>query len=346
MLLPILPSILDFLDLPIELLSVSKSFRNTKYPISYVLPQYSKSKTMHNPVTFIFELFKKYKCRYFASYGGLRQCLLCIPFICNSVTTLIISDDYIDDKLLQLFTNLHTLDLPDNKLITDIGLKHLSQIKILKLGRNISITNVGLQYITNIHTLSLRSNSLITDDGLKYLSHVHTLLLPDNKNITDNGLQYLMSIHTLDLNFNENITDNGLRYLAGIKSLNLARNQNVTNDGLKYLTGIKKLRLFYNRNITDVGLSYISGIQILELGLNVGLTNDGLIKYMQNTTRLIFYIVGGDLNRHDRNFNITEDVINKLSVKEFILQVRRRTDMGVLCDTIRHGDPQDLDFNH
>ena len=68
------------------------------------------------------------------------------------------------------------------KLITDTGLKHMSnlyQLRELNLSQCRLITDIGLEHISNHHSqlrlLNLFQCGLITDTGLEYLSNLHYL---------------------------------------------------------------------------------------------------------------------------------------------------------------------------
>ena len=75
-----------------------------------------------------------------------------------------------DDKRLSSFTSLTTLDLGDNKNITDSGLAPLTSLTTLNLGSNNNITDSGLAPLTSLTILYFDYNKNITDSCL-VLSH-------------------------------------------------------------------------------------------------------------------------------------------------------------------------------
>jgi Leucine-rich repeat (LRR) protein len=99
------------------------------------------------------------------------------------------------DDFLGQFPNLTTLELFYPKLITDVGISELTNLKSLKL--------IGTK---------------ITDIGLKKLKNLTDLRLTNNK-VLDTGIEELTNITSLDLTLNHLITDYGLRNLRNLTKI-------------------------------------------------------------------------------------------------------------------------------
>lgn len=222
MIVHILPLILDYLDIPFELIKTCKSLRRNcrKYALTIL------NHLSINPN--IIPIYK-WKCIISHYEPHSQFCNLHCPF----------------------FNKLHTLECR-NSLITDSGLKYMPNIKKLILRcqagyRNYNITNAGLKHIPNIEyleLLGLNYSKYITDEGLQYIQNVKVLVLSSSKNITDNGLKYLPNIATLVLPSNRDITDEGLKYIPNIRVLILPANIEITDNGIKVLKNL----CIYKRN--------------------------------------------------------------------------------------------------
>jgi Leucine-rich repeat (LRR) protein len=145
--------------------------------------------------------------------------------------------------MINICSNLHTLDLSYCDKITDVGLKELAKLTnlhTLDLSYCDEITDVGvkeLAKLTNLHTLDLSYCDKITDVGVRELAkltNLHTLDLHQCNKITDFGLKELAkltNLHTLDLSYCDKITDVGVRELTKfvIKLIRLPRGSYISH---------------------------------------------------------------------------------------------------------------------
>jgi hypothetical protein len=161
-------------------------------------------------------------------------------------------------------TNLYHIVLEECPLVTDIGLQHLSilkinQLKVLSIS-NKNISDVGLHHLAklnNLEMLSLPRCVRITDIGVHHLSEIKTLKMLNIsycENVTNLSLQHLSKLHNLQefhINNCSQITDLGLEYLSKINTLQVIGIVNciyVTTIGIKYLSIIKTLKKIYACN--------------------------------------------------------------------------------------------------
>jgi len=172
--------------------------------------------------------------------------------------------DGITDDLLRNHPEIEELDLEYNKVITDIGLSYLPNLKKISLPY-CSITDNGCKYLVNCSEINLM-NSPITDDGLLYFRNVKKLNLTGNENVTDIGLQYVNNVEHLYMASNLNITDKGLANLHKIKTLYLCYNTNITDYGLKCIDTIESLEMRHNKNISGSGLLPLKQLKSAWLG--------------------------------------------------------------------------------
>jgi internalin A len=182
------------------------------------------------------------------------------------------------NKLIEKQGKLITeLDLSGNaNVLTSKHLESLTNITTLNLASNKMITGTSLKLLTNIAALNLASNKMITDTSLKLLTNITELSLASNKVITDEALSLLPNITGLNLGCNEVITDDALSLLTNITGLNLACNEVITGTSLKLLTNITGLSLYCNKLITDGALSLLTNINSLNLWNNTTITINGL----------------------------------------------------------------------
>ena len=142
--------------------------------------------------------------------------------------------DLRDDGIMSL-TNLISLNLDSNKVITDNGIKNLNNLTSLYLYNNNVITDNGIKNLNNLTYLSLEYNKVITHNGIKNLIYLTSLNLKFNVTITDNEIKNLTNLTSLNLSFNEVITNDGVKNLTNLTSLILSYNEVITNDGVKKL---------------------------------------------------------------------------------------------------------------
>jgi Leucine-rich repeat (LRR) protein len=185
----------------------------------------------------------------------------------SQITSLRIPD-YFNDKRLNYFTNLTSLDLSFNDIITNDGIKGLTKLTSLHLGMNKNITDNGIKYLTNLISLDLDYNKIITDYGIKGLTNLTSLDLDHNEFITDNGIKCLTKLIEFHLGDNKIIGNNGIKGLTNLTSLYLGWiNENITDDGIKSLTNLTSLRLSHNNKITSKMITTLKNRGVFVRGL-------------------------------------------------------------------------------
>jgi Leucine-rich repeat (LRR) protein len=100
-------------------------------------------------------------------------------------------------------TNLETLTLRGNQLITLKGIKNLTNLKYLDLYNNKLTSLEGIEYLTNLVWLRLSNNQLISLKGIKNLTNLKWLGLSNNKLTTlPEGIENLTNLKELYLSDN------------------------------------------------------------------------------------------------------------------------------------------------
>eukprot|EP01128_Nolandella_sp_AFSM9_P004488 TRINITY_DN2019_c0_g1_i2.p1 TRINITY_DN2019_c0_g1~~TRINITY_DN2019_c0_g1_i2.p1 ORF type:complete len:227 (-),score=27.57 TRINITY_DN2019_c0_g1_i2:73-729(-) len=148
-------------------------------------------------------------------------------------------------SVLLPFTNLTSLTLLNDVVISDDVLSSLSGLLCLELGLKgyELISDAGISPLSNLTSLAIRDVSLVTDAGILPLTNLTSLYLEGNDLISDDGVSSLTNLATLKLEFDELITDAGISSLSGLTSLKLEGNQFVTDVGLSPLTKLTRLGL-------------------------------------------------------------------------------------------------------
>lgn len=149
---------------------------------------------------------------------------------------------------------LTSLNLCSNNTITDndICMSSLSNLTSLDLSDNRLITNECLKTLTNLTSLSLFYNYVITNDGIKNLTNLTSLSVVGACHITDDGIHNLTNLTSIDISgYNNKITDKGLQNLKNLKSLIIERNRQITNEGIYPLTNLTSLTVISCDKITE-----------------------------------------------------------------------------------------------
>ena len=66
-------------------------------------------------------------------------------------------------------------------MITDLGVKRLSNLRSLNLYYNERITDLGVKKLSNLSKLNLEYNNMITDSGIKGLKNLKEIYLCESK---------------------------------------------------------------------------------------------------------------------------------------------------------------------
>ncbi len=197
--------------------------------------------------------------------------------------SLVASGMYITDNSLgqlKCFKQLSSLDLRPSYDITDVGLKHLKDLKqmddfYLDLSSCRKITDEGLKHLKGLplKILDLRNCRKITDEGMQYLEELplKTLVLSQCGKITDIGLLHIKNMKqliALDLSSCYKITDEGVGQLQNLPLEALSLSEcSITDACVKHLQSLslKELYLSSCKNITDKGIEDINSLKQLSV---------------------------------------------------------------------------------
>jgi internalin A len=182
-------------------------------------------------------------------------------------------------------SNLTSLKLQLNNIVTNECIMGLTNLTFLDLRSNHTISNKGISRLMNIKKLSLAENCLIDDEVLKTLTSLTSLDIEKNQLISDNGIKNLTNITDLNLSYNTNITDMGIKGLTKMKILHLksAGNHPVIGEGLERMTDLTELNLFRNRTITNSGISNLINLTRLDISDSIISQNE-----LKGLTKIIY----------------------------------------------------------
>lgn len=183
----------------------------------------------------------------------------------NLVTLVLQSNRLVTDQTLSVLTNLTRLDLTCNRVITDVGVSGLTSLTSLSLFEQRGVTDEGLRCLTRLTSLSLVDNRRITNHGLSGLTNLVSLDLEQNKRVTDHGLIQLTNLVELDARYMLGISDVSLARLVALESLNIASNDAITDSALKRLTRLKHLDVSYTTGIGFLPLPCMPQLKTLNI---------------------------------------------------------------------------------
>jgi Leucine-rich repeat (LRR) protein len=110
--------------------------------------------------------------------------------------------DIAEIKGLESLTNLHTLNLGNNKITEIRGLENIPSLRKLNLWGN-KITEIkGLDALTNLQELDLGGNDITEIKNLGSLRNLQVLVLAANHITEIKGLENLTQLSFVDLSFN------------------------------------------------------------------------------------------------------------------------------------------------
>lgn len=160
---------------------------------------------------------------------------------CTNITTLSLNENaVISDNCLKGLTNLHTLSLLANSKISDLGIKGLSNLTELHLQNNYKISDEGIKNLHQLSKLSLCDNFYVTDEGIVRLTKLSTLYLYSGANITNDALMHLTNLTELHVS-NNLISDAGITNLRKLTYLSYSEsNSNITSSATKFLTNLRE----------------------------------------------------------------------------------------------------------
>ena len=182
-------------------------------------------------------------------------------------TLIVVDNIYVDDASLASVPQLRHLEMVKST-ITDIGLKHLSNLQYFKIWNRyrplniiMPFTDIGLSYVPKLTHLTLYTLcNNITNKGLSYIPHLIYLHI-NNTTIDDDGLVYVSKLRVLIIENNTKFTNVGLGYVSNLTNIELNSNITITNDGLKHTPKLEYICMKENPHITyDCG-TFLSNIK-------------------------------------------------------------------------------------
>lgn len=133
-----------------------------------------------------------------------------IPLCVYSLNEPVFLSDYIDDIHLRKFINLASLSLThpcSYKKLTNEGIKHLSNLTSLRLpfpDKGI-ISDQGLKFLTNLSYLYIGGNpreTKLSDESLIHLTNLNSLEISCNEVFTDKSIMHLTKLTLLNISQN------------------------------------------------------------------------------------------------------------------------------------------------
>lgn len=194
----------------------------------------------------------------------------------------------VTDADLVFLTQLRSLDLSFNTLITNDAVSRLTSLFSLILDANHCIGDAALPPLAQLITLNLAGNELITGEGLRALSDLGSLVLDDNDRITDSDVSLLTTLVVLSLRGNQVITDAGLRTLTSIKNLCLDDTPQVTGESLDHMQLCALVLDVDSSAIEPESLALQTDLGFLSLTNNYIIEGDSLNALSKLTTLVLY----------------------------------------------------------
>lgn len=192
----------------------------------------------------------------------------------------------VTDAHLVCLTQLRSLDISFNTLITNDAVSRLTSLFSLILDANDCIGDAALAPLTQLITLNLAGNDTITGAGLRVLPDLGALVLDDNDTITDSDVSLLTTLVVLSLRGNQVITDAGLRALPSIRNLCLDDTPQVTGESLDHMQLCALVLNVDSSEIEPESLSLQTDLVFLSLTNNYIIEGDSL-NTLSNLTALV-----------------------------------------------------------
>lgn len=194
----------------------------------------------------------------------------------TTLKVLTIYDNSIRNKSIKCLSNLTKLTLVNNKRIKSL----MTNLSSLRLFKDKVITDEELQKITNISELTLDGTTLITNNSIIYLTKINRLTLSEITQVTDISIKKLTNIEYINFHAT-NITFKSLKYLTNLtnmrtdikinkkltrlKSLSISEYSNNNCKSLRYLTRLEKLKLYDDIQITNRDIQQLTNLRKLFL---------------------------------------------------------------------------------
>ena len=192
--------------------------------------------------------------------------------LCNVKNIVYFSvNDYITDEIISRY-NIKTLYLRTNKIITDAGLSHCSDMEYIDLGENTNISDLSIKNMKKLEVIFMERNTNITDDAIHDKIFLEELYLGANNIITDDGIKNLINLEYLFTDCNINITDEGIFNLLKLKHFVIGDSANFTDASVSRLVNLEKLTIGNSIYITDESVCKLKNLKDINImsGINVG----------------------------------------------------------------------------
>ena len=132
------------------------------------------------------------------------------------------------------FDSVTSLNLCGNTDIKNGTLRQLNNLTRLDLSYNKNITDIGIMHMTNLKILNLACNKRINTKCIKQYTNLTKLNICGNKRITDNGISGLINLRKLNINFNDKISTDCLKGLTALEHLHCC-GSTVSEHNLSFL---------------------------------------------------------------------------------------------------------------
>lgn len=186
------------------------------------------------------------------------------------------SEYFVNDTVLAELRCLTHLNLKKSRQISDLGLTSLADTLLsLNLEDNRGISDDGLSVMTNLTSLRLTDNVLISDRSVSVLTALTSLKLDGTRNIlSDESLSCLLELRTLVPS--EHITDAGLEPLANLT--NLRANAALSGSVLagKQLSKLRLHKRYRNLRIANGDIARQTSLTVLTLCADSTIGDDGV----------------------------------------------------------------------
>jgi len=147
----------------------------------------------------------------------------------------------ITKKIKSLHRHIYILD---DRGITDDILKNMNHLDSIYI-ESIIITDEGIKNLTNLTSLVLFDANAITDEGIKYLTNLEHLTINYADNITDEGVKFLINLQSLTLG-TKNVTISCLNNLKNLEFLELYVDEKSSLSSITHFDDMKDHPNFSN----------------------------------------------------------------------------------------------------
>jgi Leucine Rich repeat len=189
-----------------------------------------------------------------------------------------------DESLVNLSTNIKTLNISSCNKITDYGVSHLTNLIHLDISQNKILTNDAIKNLTNLKSLTL-SNENINGEGIETLTELEELHILGHYNISNKIMMCLTKLKILVIHTREStINFCFLEHLKKLSEITL-NIDDIRGDNIEYLKRIPIIHT-YKKNLMYISnLDEISNIKSLTCHQS---SNSNVISTLSNLEILIF----------------------------------------------------------